>query len=789
MTFNTDQDAYKSLRNIVGENTRGLVAWVGAGASAEAGLPTWKQLCAHLIELLREKAQALEASDGTKLKKEADAIELEEDYWIAFERIKRSLGPTTFRDAIRAKVSPAATSPIPSVYDDLWRLRLSGLVTLNIDRLATRAFTSRRPGVAPQEFSGRDVARLSRAIGSTQPFIANLHGISDDFDTWVFTHEALRKLTENPGYSDVMRTLLLARTIIFVGVGIQDVAVSRHLQQLRALGLSGGTHFWLTNRQDTRTDAWAEDLGVRIIRYEIDGEDHSEVSEALRDLAGFTPREDESAPPVTIKDPCAQPIEELPPPEVLALRPAHEIRSLLNAHACGMLSDATEESYKSYAEFCQKYDEAIYRAWYISTEPGKNELLGYKLESDEARGAFGHVYYAVSPRGEPAAVKVLHEEVRNIPERLQSFRRGVRSMEILGKRRVEGMVGYEAASEIPAFVAMEWVQGPDLGEALERDIVRDWSDVLRISAALSDTIRRAHSLPERVLHRDIRPSNIMLKDYWLDPDAWEVVVLDFDLSWHRDAPEKSVYHSSANGYLAPEQLRSVTGASSRHSLVDSFGLGMTFYFLCSGRDPGPGEHMHPDWFTRVQEAAGAVSNPGWVSLPHRFARLIAGATLDEQVRRWDVGQMVGEIKRLDEAHHDPEAVRSAELICEELASRSESMRNYEWNADHLEAVYSAPTGLTMVLRADEAGAQVLLELNWRSTGVHDRVGVRKYVERNIASAEAILRRSPWRDVEASEAGDSLFLKSSFFIEGVRPLLDNVAHSLDAAVEPLRFEVP
>lgn len=148
-------------------------------------------------------------------------------------------------------------------------------------------------------------------------------------------------------------------------------------------------------------------------------------------------------------------------------------------------------------------------------------------------------------------------------------------MKILSERHVDGVAVYRDSSEIPAFVVMDWIEGPSLQEAVEARAFRDWNTILRTAKHLTRVIRNAHELPERVLHRDLRPSNVMLRDFYSDPDNWKVMVLDFDLSWHLGAEERSVVHGSTlYGYLAPEQIMRVPGVSTRHSAVDSFGLGM-----------------------------------------------------------------------------------------------------------------------------------------------------------------------------------------------------------------------
>src|SRR5206468_3965957 len=125
-----------------------------------------------------------------------------------------------------------------------------------------------------------------------------------------------------------------------------------------------------------------------------------------------------------------------------------------------------------------------------------------------------------------------------------------------------------------------------------------------------------------------------------------LVVLDFDLSWHRGAEEKSVAYSTAIGYLAPEQIAPVAGSSTRSAAVDAFGIGMTLLFLCRGTDPVPEEHRHVDFDASVRRATEALPNPEWRSLTRRFARLILAATQHKQSDRWDLSEMLGEVDGL-----------------------------------------------------------------------------------------------------------------------------------------------
>jgi len=307
---------------------------------------------------------------------------------------------------------------------------------------------------------------LASALGEHRPFVANLHGELGDAESWVLTKHALDSILRNEGYKTFISGCLMGFANLFVGISPDDVAVGGHLQAIADLGLTSGNNYWLTNRGSEATDRWAESVGLQVIRYRSDGDDHSEVGEFFDDLLGFVPPELSGPFSVpTVDRPSESALDELPDPDEMRLLDAEETRQLLNTRARKLLNAAGEGDEEEYKQFLDEYDEAIYRAWYVTAAPPRNVLHGYELESEAGRGSFARVFSALSPAGDRVAVKLMHEDIRNKPDLQQGFRRGVRSMRILAERGVEGMVPYIEASEIPAFVSMEWVEGPSLREA------------------------------------------------------------------------------------------------------------------------------------------------------------------------------------------------------------------------------------------------------------------------------------------------------------------------------------
>jgi len=773
-------EALDNLKTLVGERTRRIVVWCGAGLSFPAGIPTWQLLRRKLEVQLEQQFQSLDMKPD-ECEGRIRSVRSERNLWVAFQRLQHELGDTTFREVIRGQLAPAVTVDPPDAYKALWDLRPHGIINLNLDKLATRAYLEL--GLPPArliEFKGKELADYASSVAGPRTFLCNIHGVEEDFSSWVFTKAKLALLFETPGYNEFLTTILLSSTVIFLGLSAEDVAVGGHLERLKNLGIETPTHFWITDRTDVETNQWAEDNGIRIIRYRPSRSDHPELSRLLRDIATAVPKEDTVFAPVV---PATKKLDTIPAPRDLQALDPEKIRELLNARAASILQEDTPQSREKYEAFSRDYDRAIHQAWYTSTDDQGSEFFDYRLLSEIARGAFGLVYQSVSKHGQMVAIKLLHNEIRRKNDLLNAFRRGVRSMRILKSRGIPGMVDLLEAFEIPACVVMEWIDGPNLKEVGESRTLVDWQAYFDIVVQLTRIILAAHQLPERVLHRDLRPANVMVEGYW--ERDYKVKVLDFDLSWHQGAAERSVVHgSSMSGYLAPEQLERRVGVSTQNALVDSFGLGMTMFFLLSLRNPLPGEHLHRTWEQDVERAAQRLERPVWWSVPRRVSRLIIQCTHDQQSRRWDMAQIYAEVARLFAAIQDPSSVKSAELVAEEIAARSEMMRGYTWDDSLLSATRDFGTGLVVRLQGNETRRTVEVYMERQQTSADNRNRLAQNINRARDEVMAALTTT-W-NTKADVGQGMLTVRASLDVDQLRGAFDRLAQSLDAACERMRF---
>ena len=213
-------------------------------------------------------------------------------------------------------------------------------------------------------------------------------------------------------------------------------------------------------------------------------------------------------------------------------------------------------------------------------EPVAGMVLGqgrFHLEAPVGRGGLGTVWLArdVLHPDAPVAVKILRQRHRSDATIKDRFRRGVREQEWLhrqGVRVVPVIRGAQEESGWLYYVLSFFDQG-SLADALEESVISPrQAQRLVVEAAL--LLDQVHQLGR--LHRDVKPSNLMLK---YDSD-WRVFLADFDLV--RVQEHGSAIGSAPVGdflYAAPEILIKGSDADVR---ADVYGLGMCLVHSLGG---------------------------------------------------------------------------------------------------------------------------------------------------------------------------------------------------------------
>jgi len=406
--FDRAQPTYLSLRNYVRGTAPRLLIWTGAGMSAAMGLPTWPALIAKLVARLEGDLRAGLVLNIDEARAAITFASSHQQLWLAMESLQTVVGDVKFAQWIEQTLTVDPSRSIPSPLVRLWKLRPSGVITTNLDRLITDAYPLARPGKRlPTEFTGRSAGGHIHALSDPNPWIAHIHGLLSDRNTWVLTQTQLTQLWETPAYVRFVEQAFVATRGLFLGIGADDLAIGGHLLRLRRLGLDLGQHYWVTCRTDTPAVEFANKAGLQIVLYEPD-KHHRGLSECIADLEQYVPSE-VVAPPVS--PPIGTGVTEtIPEPDDLDYRSPDLLRQQLNREAAQILAPGNAEAYSTYERFRSKYKRAIHSAWFLSVDEPDNRILSHRVERHIARGAFGDVYEGTDPLGRRVAIKIFRED-------------------------------------------------------------------------------------------------------------------------------------------------------------------------------------------------------------------------------------------------------------------------------------------------------------------------------------------------------------------------------------------
>jgi len=215
----------------------------------------------------------------------------------------------------------------------------------------------------------------------------------------------------------------------------------------------------------------------------------------------------------------------------------------------------------------------------------KNLMLGqYRVLGLIGRGGMGVVYRAehIHLRRE-VAVKVFVNTVDTCPRLLRRFHAEARAAARLHHPNLVACLdagrchSADPKGPIRDYYVMELVNGQDLDGFVRSRGPLPVSRVCDLFRQVADALAEAHR--NGVIHRDIKPPNIIIT-----PD-WQAKLLDFGLALHpyRRMTEPGTVLGTI-GYMAPEQARDPHAVDAR---ADLFSLGATMYWALTGRDPFP----------------------------------------------------------------------------------------------------------------------------------------------------------------------------------------------------------
>lgn len=219
---------------------------------------------------------------------------------------------------------------------------------------------------------------------------------------------------------------------------------------------------------------------------------------------------------------------------------------------------------------------------------------GYKVVGKLGEGGMATVYKAIQESLQrPVAIKILSANLKDQPEIQSLFEKESLIIAQLNHPHIIHVIDRGVTSKGRPYFVMEFVEGMTLEDAINRDKL-DFPRKLEVLVQICKAMGYAHK--NGVIHRDIKPGNIMLDR------EMQARVLDFGIAHFFDAARDEGYQGESimgtNAYMAPE-LHENGGAASVQS--DLFALGILMYELFTGVQP-QGEIPPPTDFEESLQA-------------------------------------------------------------------------------------------------------------------------------------------------------------------------------------------
>ncbi|HEY3531168.1 MAG TPA: serine/threonine-protein kinase [Nocardioides sp.] len=259
----------------------------------------------------------------------------------------------------------------------------------------------------------------------------------------------------------------------------------------------------------------------------------------------------------------------------------------------------------------------------MSVQPTPARMVGeYTLLARLGEGGMGVVHLARKGDGPRVALKVLRPHIVGDDEARRRLAREVSSLERIRSRWVAEIVDADPWAPTP-YVATRYVPGLSLHDHVPQEGPITGSDLDWFARCLAQGVASVHAVG--VLHRDVKPSNVLL-------EGRTPILIDFGLA--RVADDPKLTHTGwllgTPGYLAPEILYGddATTASDVHSWA------ATVAFAGTGHPPyGRGPSMAiMDRVRRGEHDLGG--------LPAELRGVVAAALVPDPGRRPSISEII-----------------------------------------------------------------------------------------------------------------------------------------------------
>lgn len=248
----------------------------------------------------------------------------------------------------------------------------------------------------------------------------------------------------------------------------------------------------------------------------------------------------------------------------------------------------------------------------------------YEIIKTIGEGGMANVYLANDTiLDRKVAIKVLRGDLSNDEKFIRRFKREALSVSNLSHPNIVEVydVGEEDGNY---YIVMEYIDGKTLKQLLQKRGALTLNEVIDIMTQLTDGLSHAHEA--YIIHRDIKPQNIMIEDNGL------IKITDFGIAMALNSTQLTQTNSVMGSvhYLPPEQ------ANGKGSTIksDIYSLGILMYELLTGSVPFKGDTAVEIALKHMKEKVPSIrkQNP---TIPQSVENIVLKATAKNPKNRYD----------------------------------------------------------------------------------------------------------------------------------------------------------
>src|SRR5688572_1123036 len=258
----------------------------------------------------------------------------------------------------------------------------------------------------------------------------------------------------------------------------------------------------------------------------------------------------------------------------------------------------------------------------------------YRLIAEVGQGGMAIVYRAHDETlKREVAIKVLHQHLAAEPESKARLEREAQAVAKLRHDNILEIFDYSGLDSTTAYIVTEFIDGQTLKQFMTGRSLRFPEVAAMICVEVCKALGHAHGVG--VLHRDVKPENVMVRK------DGRIKLMDFGIAQILDLQRMTVTGQllGSPAYMAPE----IVEGKQLDFRTDVFSVGIMLYLLATGNLPFSGKNPH-EVLRRITE--GKFADPRTVGrgVDQALSRIINRALARRPEDRYaDVGPMADDL--------------------------------------------------------------------------------------------------------------------------------------------------